>query len=413
MRSEVIAVLAAAALLLGGCPAEDEPEAPETPTPEETAEEPDETPDEPEEEPDDPQLTEPPPLDVEEVVSGLDEPTDLTAPEGEDRLYISERHGTVRVVVDGDIPGEPFLDVSDRITSQGQEQGLLSLAFHPEDPVRVFVHYTGTGGETVLAEFAVEDPDRADPDSEQVLFTTDQPAGNHNGGKVVFDPDGNVLLAIGDGGGANDQFEQGQDPTTPLGAIIRLDVTESGEATIPDDNPFADGEDGAEEVWAYGLRNPYRIAVDPDPGLLYIADVGQSDWQSVNVVPVDEGGLNHGWPIVEGSHCFDPPDDCPTDGLVLPAYEYPHAGTPSAIIGGFVYRGDEIPDLQGTYLYSDYGHGFLRSFTYDPETEEVIHQDEHLPPNTLGQVYAFGRDGHGELYVLTADGTVYRVVAAG
>ncbi len=402
------AILVALVLVLAGCPAGDDADTPPpTPAPGEpdAADTPDPTPGD--------ELAAPPPLDVELVVDGLDEPTDLVAPQGDDRLFVVERHGTVRVVENGQVADEPFLELGDRLTSDGLEQGLLSIAFHPDDPGRVFAHYTGQDGRTVLAEYEVADGrSRADPDSEQVLLTVEQPAANHNGGKIDFDPDGNLLLAIGDGGGANDQFGQGQDPTTLLGAIVRLDVSNPGEATVPDDNPFADGGDGAPELWAYGLRNPYRISVDPPTGLLYIADVGQNSWQSVNVVRADEGGLNHGWPIVEGSHCFQPPEGCPTDGLVLPTHEYPHPGSPSAIIGGFVYRGDAIPQLRGTYVYSDYGHGWLRSFTYDPEAGEVISTDEHLPPSSLSQVYAFGRDGHGELYVLTGGGEVYRIVEA-
>jgi glucose/arabinose dehydrogenase len=330
---------------------------------------------------------------------------------------VVERHGTVRIVDgDGEVAAEPFVDLSANLTSSGLEQGLLGLAFHPDypDDDRFFVHYTGAaGGETTVSELRVsDDPDRADPDSEEVLLSVGQPASNHNGGMIAFGPDGMLYVAIGDGGGAGDAFGQGQDPSTLLGTILRLDVGTPGGYEVPDDNPWADGGEGAAEVWAYGLRNPWKIAFDHAAELLYIADVGQNDWQSVNIVPAGEGGLNHGWPILEGSHCFEPPSDCPTEGLVLPAYEYPHAGSPSAIIGGFVYVGEAIPELQGTFLYSDYGHGWLNSFTYDPAAGEVIHEDEHLGPQSLGQVYGFGEDGAGEVYVLSADGTVHRVVTA-
>lgn len=407
-----LSLLAATILLLTGCPDDD-------PAPEETPEAPEAspTPEEPEDAPDDPpppsddELTAPPALDVEIVVDGLSELTDLTAPAGDDRLFVAERHGTVRIVDDGEIVGEPFLDLADRVTTQGQEQGLLGIAFHPDDPDRVFAHYSGQGGRTVLAEYALSGDERVDLDSEQILLTVDQPARNHNGGRIDLGPDGMLYLALGDGGGGSDQFGHGQDPTTLLGTIVRLDVSTPGEARVPEDNPFADGQGGAPEVWAYGLRNPFRFAFDED--LMYIADVGQNAWEWVNIVPADEAGSNHGWSITEGSNCFDPPTDCPTDGLVEPALEYPNEGSDCAIIGGFVYRGDAIEGLQGHYLYADLCGGWLRSFAFDPETSVVDFETEHIDAGGLGSVYSFGEDGHGEVYVLTGAGEVHRIVGAG
>lgn len=417
MRCEVAATLAAAALLLVACPAEEEPEAPETPALEETPESPeptpDEDPDDAEDEPDVPELSEPPALDVDEVVSGLAEPTDLISMPDDGRLLVTERAGTARIVDGSEVVEGPFLDIQGRVISDGLEQGLLSIAFHPDDPRRLFAHYSGEDGQTVLAEYEVADGERADPDSEQVLLTAGQPARNHNGGRIAFGPDGMLYLALGDGGGSGDQFGHGQDPTTRLGAMVRLDVSEPGQVRAPRDNPgVAGGGEMAPEVWAYGLRNPYRFAFDHNEDLLYIADVGQNEWEWVNVVPADEGGLNHGWPITEGSNCFDPPSDCPDDDLVQPALEYPSEGADCAIIGGFVYRGEAVDGLAGHYLYSDYCGGWLRSFAYEPDSGEVTFETDHIETGRLGQVYSIGEDTEGEVYVLAGDGTIYRVVAA-
>jgi glucose/arabinose dehydrogenase len=380
------------------------------PTP---AESPEETPDPtPDPEPDEPEPDEidPETIGFELIVSGLDQLTDATAPAGDDRLFVVERRGVIRIVENGDVHDEPFLDISDLVSTHGLEQGLLGLAFHPEyaGNGRFFVHYSAAAdGRTVLAEYRVsDDPDRADPESQRVVFTADQPAGNHNGGMILFGPDGYLWMALGDGGGGGDRFGHGQNTDSLLGTLLRIDADQAdGDRgyAIPEDNPFADGQGGEPEIWAYGLRNPWRFDIDEQAGLLYIADVGQNAWEWVNVVPVDEPGLNHGWPITEGSHCFDPPQDCPTDGLVMPALEYENTGADCAIIGGFVSA--------GRYFYSDYCGGWVRSFLYDGETGQATDVVEHAERGELGQVFAFGRDCHGRLYVLNGDGEIYRVVA--
>lgn len=410
--ARTLTAIGAAALLMTACPADEPDPGPETtPAPtEEAASEPDPeaptVPEGPERE-----AVEAPPLDVELVVDGLPSLADATAPPGEDRLFVVTLSGTIEIVTDAGVADAPFLDIRDRV-QVGGEQGMLGLAFPPDHPDddRVFVHYTGSGGQTVLSEFRLsDDPDRADPGSEEVLLTVSQPAANHNGGMVAFGPDGMLYLALGDGGGADDQFGNGQDPSTLLGTILRLDVSTPGGYEIPDDNPWAGGGEGAPEVWAYGLRNPWKFAFDDD--LLYIADVGQSDWEWVNVVPADESGLNHGWSITEGSRCFRAAD-CPTDGLVSPVFEYENTGTDCAIVGGFVYRGEAIEGLAGTYLYADYCSGFVRSFRYDAATGAVADHEEHVERGAIGRVQGFGRDAAGELYVLTEDGGVWRIVAA-
>jgi glucose/arabinose dehydrogenase len=408
-------LLTAIVVLLVACPDPAEtPEDPGTPV----------APDEPEAAEEGP-ADEPAQLDVEVVTEGLESPTYAIAVPGDARILVLEQAGTVRVVTDGSVADEPFLDLTDRVESSGLEQGLLGLAFHPDAPDddRFYIHYSGPGGQTVIEEYRIHG-DIGDPDSARTVIEVDQPAANHNGGMIAFGPDGMLHVALGDGGGAGDRFGHGQDPETLLGTILRLDVEDEGEGErgygIPRDNPFVDGG-GAPEVWAHGLRNPFRFAFDPpagaddvdeppDPPLLYVADVGQDDWEWVNVVPADEGGLNHGWPITEGSHCFDPPEDCPREGLVEPVLEYENVGDACAIIGGFVYRGTAIDGLDGTYFYSDWCAGWVRSFRY--EDGEVTDERDHSDAfGSLGRIQSFGLDGDGEILVMNREGTLFRIVA--
>ncbi|MDX1621222.1 MAG: PQQ-dependent sugar dehydrogenase [Nitriliruptorales bacterium] len=350
-------------------------------------------------------------LAAEEVVSGLASPLLVTAPPGGGGIWVLEQPGIIRVI-DGD-QVRTFLDIRSRVTSGG-ERGLLGLAFHPDyaDNGRVFVHYSGDAGRTVLSEFATSgDPSAADPGSEQVLLTVRQPASNHNGGSVVFGPDGLLYLALGDGGGGGDQFGNGQDPSTLLGALLRIDVTDEGEYAIPDDNPFVDGG-GAPEVYSYGLRNPYRIAFGAD-GLLYIADVGQNAVEEVNALDHRAAnGANFGWPILEGTRCFREAD-CNRSGTVLPVIDYTHAETGGcSVIGGEEYTGEAIPGLAGHYFYSDLCAGFLRSIAV--EDGEVIDQRDWTEQlGQLGRVLSIGKDARGELYVTEAEGRVLRLVPAG
>lgn len=281
----------------------------------------------------------------------------------------------------------PILDISDQVTDRG-EQGMLSLAVHPADSDRVFTHYSGGGGATVVSEWAWDNEALVD---ERVLLTLDQPARNHNGGMLQFGPDGFLYLGLGDGGGANDTFGNGQDTDTLLGGLVRIDV---------------DGEPEP-RLWQYGLRNPWRFWIDE--GLIYVADVGQNDFEEVNVAGLDEG-VNYGWPVTEGLHCFQPSSGCDTTGLTLPVVEVAHgdAGTCS-ITGGLVYRGEAIPEIEGHYFYSDYCGGYLRSFVHEGggAVEETDWTDQVGVP---GQVVSFGVDGDGEMYVLTTE-RLLKVVA--
>lgn len=348
---------------------------------------------------------------LEPVVEGLRAPVVVTAPPGDDRLFIAEQPGVVRVVTDQGLT--TFLDVTDRVTVGG-EQGLLGLAFHPSyaSNGRFFVHYSGADGRTVLSEFRVsDDPAAADRGSERVLLTVPQPAPNHNGGTVTFGPDGHLYLGLGDGGGSGDPYGNGQDPSTLLGTILRLDVGTPGEYAIPDDNPFAGSDAGADEVWVYGLRNPWRFDLSDD--LVYIADVGQNVVEEIDAITFERAaGANLGWPIVEGSRCFRA-DDCDRTGTVLPVLEYLHSETKGcAVIGGQIYRGSALPRLDGHYFYGDLCAGFIRSLRVDDQAR-LVEQHDWTPQ--LGRVeglLSFGQDAAGELYVTSQDGTVSRIVPA-
>ncbi len=279
------------------------------------------------------------------------------AGDGSGRLFLVEQPGRVRVLVDGAEADLPFLDITARVRSGG-ERGLLSLAFAPDyaESGLFYTWYTNRDSDTVLSRFSVsDDPDRADPDSEQILLTVPQPQTNHNGGQLQFGPDGYLYLGIGDGGGAGDPLDQGQDPGTLLGSLIRIDVDPAhGGYAIPEGNPLV-GQSGRDETWAWGLRNPWRIAFDTLTGDLYIADVGQGSFEEINVQgALDGGGQNYGWNRMEGSNCYQ--DDCDPTGLVLPVGGYSHAHGCS-VTGGVVYRGQAYPDLHGTYLFGDYCSG--------------------------------------------------------
>ncbi len=371
----------------------------------------------------DPASAEPPPLALEPVSDDLDFPLFLTSPPGDERLFIVERAGLIRILSAGSLLPQPFLDISDLTRTDG-ERGLLGLAFHPDygRNGRFFVHYSGAeDGDTRLAEYHVSArPNQADPSSGRLLLTVEQPASNQNGGMVTFGPDGYLYLALGDGGASGDRFNNGQNPATLLGSLLRLDVdgpSDGGRAYgIPPDNPFADGRTqrgvrGAPEVWAYGLRNPWRFAFDLEAGLIYLADVGQNAREEINVAPTTAAGLNYGWPILEGSRCFRPRQDCSQEGLVLPVLEYEAGEGNCGVIGGYVYRGTRIPGLPGTYFYGDLCGGWVRSFRFDLGRGLSDTRDYSDRFSDLGQIVSFGQDAVGELYVLSADGDVHRVTA--
>ena len=332
--------------------------------------------------------------------------TDLQAPAGDDRLFLVTKDGLIRIISDGAFVPEPFLDLRDSVRDEGAEEGLLGLAFHPGFYVnrKFYVFYTdadGPDGHSRVFEYRADasDPDRADLSTARHIITFEQrpTSDTHKGGQLQFGADGYLYIAVGDGGGLLDPFEHGENPGTELGTIIRIDVDRAGADPyrIPPDNPFPDGQDGLPEVWAYGLRNPWRFSFDGPH--IYIADVGRRTFEEVNIAPASEGGINYGWDHMEGTACYEPPTGCDRSGLFIPQIVYPRdAGV--AVIGGYVYRGSAIPEMVGRYFYADFVGGWIRTFVYDGRVTE--HYDWSRSVELTRFVWSFGVDGHGELYVL-------------
>ena len=335
----------------------------------------------------------------ETVVSGLERPVDLKYPDDDSgRLFIIEKVGRIRILQAGNLVGSPFLDISDRVGSGRSEQGLLGLAFHPHyaDNGLFFVNYTDKNGNTVIARYqATADPNVADPNSEVVLLNVDQPFQNHNGGALAFGPDGYLYAGLGDGGSGGDPFGNAQNLDTLLGKILRLDVDSADPYAIPPDNPFGD------EIWAYGLRNPWRFSFDRLTGDLYIGDVGQNSWEEIDFVPKGTpGGMNFGWNILEGTH---PYNGGPQDGLVPPVAEYGHGQGRCSVTGGYVYRG-AMPEWNGVYFYGDYCAGTVWG---------LIHSDGGWPNQLLYEtgtsISSFGQDPAGEVYLIDYSGQILRL----
>jgi hypothetical protein len=353
----------------------------------------------------------PVPVALVTVASGLEFPLSLTAPAGDPRLFIVEKGGTIRIVQDGALRPIPFLDLSGKV-STGGEQGLLGLAFDPQygSNGRFVVHYTDVAGDTQVSWFQVsQDPNVADGASERSILSADQPFANHNGGQVLFGPDGYLYVMLGDGGSAGDPDNRAQSLTDLLGSILRIQPLEAGGYVVPADNPFTDMQGARPEIWSYGLRNPWRVDFDPGTGDLYIADVGQGSWEEVDVSPAAAGsgrGLNFGWRIMEGPDCFRA-SSCDQAGLELPVVSYGH-DRGCSITGGFVYRGSAIPALRGHYFYADYCTGFVRSFRMENGAAVDQYSWPGLEPGV--GIPGFGRDAAGELYILGTDGAVYRIV---
>ncbi|HWQ95685.1 MAG TPA: PQQ-dependent sugar dehydrogenase [Gammaproteobacteria bacterium] len=349
-------------------------------------------------------------LRLSEVANGLKNPLYLTSPAGDPRLFIVEQAGRIRIIANGKLLSTPFLDIEGKIKSGG-EQGLLSVAFHPDYAKNgfLYVNYTDKSGDTRIERYHVaSDPNRADPDSAKLLLKIEQPYANHNGGLNLFGHDGMLYIGMGDGGAAGDPHGNGQNLKTLLGKMLRIDVNKGDPYSIPSDNPYVGRKDARGEIWAYGLRNPWRYAFDLKDNLLYIADVGQNKIEEINVVPASQKGLNYGWNILEGSSCFSLlfSPSCNKSGLVLPVLEYDH-DQGCSVIGGFVYRGRAIPELDGHYLYSDYCTGFLKSFKYAGGKTTEQHT---WNVGEIGSVLSFGEDAGGELYIMSDKGSVYRLV---
>ena len=350
-------------------------------------------------------------LKLQTVTKNLSAPILLTAPPGDaGRLFVVEQGGTIKILerTSGTELGT-FLTITG-ITSGG-ERGLLGLAFDPQydSNGRFYVHYTDTTGTIIIARFlaSATNPNVADPASQAILVSIPHPTfANHNGGMVAFGPDGCLYAGIGDGGSAGDPSNNAQHLTNRLGKLLRIDPATGTACTNGTLNPFVLGS-GHPLVWGYGLRNPWRFSFDGDD--LYIGDVGQGAREEINVStgPHAGRGLNYGWRLMEGSACFNPATNCNTDGLTLPVLEYTHDKGACSVIGGYVYRGQVVPAIQGTYFYADFCAGFVRSFRLN--NGSVIEKAE-WPLLAAPSISSFGQDGLGELYLTTLSGTVFRIV---
>ena len=351
-----------------------------------------------------------PTLRVRLVASGFSLPLDLQSVAGDvERLYVVEQGGRIRIIRNGQIQAAPFIDISGRL-STGGERGLLGLAFHPgfTSNGRFYVNYTNPSGDTHIAEFTADSADAANPASERVLLVVPQPFSNHNGGGVAFGNDGHLYIALGDGGSGGDPLGNGQALDTLLGKILRIDVDRGAPYAIPPDNPFLSTPGVQPEIWAHGLRNPYRIAFDPGTGHLYIGDVGQRRREEIDVGLASEGGgENYGWNVMEGVDCFSPSSGCDRTGLRLPVLDYGH-GEGCSVTGGVVYSGCRMPDLVGTYFYGDFCTAFVRSFRLaGGGATEARDWSESI--DGVDQISSFGSDAQGETYVVDYDGEIYRI----
>ena len=333
------------------------------------------------------------PLDI----SSLQRPVDLQV-DGSGRLFVIEKAGRIRIIENDQLVETPFLDITDRVGSNGNEQGLLGLAFHPQyqETGRFFVNYTDTRGDTVIARFQVSsDPNVADANSEVQLFGYDQPFPNHNGGAMTFGPDGYLYIGSGDGGAAGDPMGNAQNTSNLLGKILRVDVDSAEPYAVPADNPFEN------EIWAYGLRNPWRMSFDRSTGDLYIGDVGQGEWEEIDYLPAgSSGGINFGWDHREGAHDYEGGGP---DGMLDPVTEYSHAEGGCSVTGGYVYRGS-MPEWNGIYLYGDYCTGFIWGLLQTDggwQTQRLFDVDVTIT--------SFGQDDAGEIYLISDNGGIFRL----
>lgn len=348
-------------------------------------------------------------------VASVENAVFAAAPEGDARLFIVDRNGRIRIMRDGRMLTLPFLDISGRINMQG-EGGLLSMAFHPQYGTNghFFVYYTDFDRNIIVERFTVSlNADIANATSGlQIISIPHQAFTNHYGGLAAFGPDGFLYLGTGDGGGAGDPLGNGQNPTSLLGKMLRLDVnnaTATNRYDIPPSNPYVGMSSRRNEIWATGLRNPWRFAFDSSG--LYIADAGQDRREEINIATLAQAGLNYGWNIMEGTLCFGTAT-CNQAALTLPAFEYDH-GTNDingcSIIGGYVYRGKAMPELAGRYFYSDFCGGYLKSLQAGGAGNGVReHVDWNIPD--IGNVVSFGRDGDGELYIVASDGRIHKII---
>lgn len=351
-------------------------------------------------------------LSLQLVAQGLSNPVYVTAPPADStRVFVVEQTGRVRIVRNDTLLARAFLDLQTQV-SNGAEQGLFSIAFHPDYAQNgyVFVSYTNTAGDTRIVRYSVSpDPDSLDAASGDTILQVDQPFDNHNGGLVAFGPDDYLYIGLGDGGGAGDTQGNAQSLGTLLGKLLRVDVDAAQPYGIPPGNPFVGQAGVRQEIWSYGLRNPWRFSFDRAQGDLYIGDVGQNAREEVSYQPATSaGGENYGWSVMEGLQCFGG-GACDRTGLILPLLDYPNPQDGCSVTGGYVYRGPAIPEQHGTYFYADYCRGWIRSFRL-VGGQVTTHLDWSTRLAAGGPISSFGEDAAGELYVAVRSGRVYRVV---
>jgi glucose/arabinose dehydrogenase len=358
------------------------------------------------------------PLVLEPLPVRVNRPVHIAnAGDGSGRLFVVEKRGRILILRDGAILPTPFLDISEQVNSKGSEQGLLSVAFHPKyaENGRFFVNRTALDSSSVSEEYRVSaDPNVAERTPVRTLLRLEDPAPNHNGGLLLFGPDGYMWIGTGDGGGAGDRYGNGQNRQALWGKMLRIDVDSGDPYGIPSDNPFLNDPGTRPEIWAIGLRNPWRYSFDRATGDLYIGDVGQGAYEEVDVVraggkPVPIGGLNFGWPVTEGQHCFPADARCDQSPFVIPVAEYPRSAGFS-VTGGHVYRGSRYPQLVGRYLFGDFGSG--RIWALDQPQPGQWRMVELMRSRL--QISSFGEDEAGELYVADYDDNrLYRITVAG
>ena len=359
-----------------------------------------------------PALPAPPQLALASFVTGVTNPLGMEQPDdASGRLFVVEQQGVIRIIQNGSLLATPFLDITSKVYFSG-ESGLVGVTFHPgyAQSGLFYVNYVrmvNSQRQSIIAEYKVSstDPNQADPASERILLTVDQPPfDNHKAGQLAFGPDGFLYFGLGDGGGGGDPFGNGQNTQVLLGKLMRIDVNSTSGSlpyAIPADNPFVAGG-GRPEIWAYGLRNPWRFSFDGPSGRLFLADVGQDAWEEVDLI---QKGGNYGWNTMEASHCFNPPSGCNTAGLILPITEYSHSEG-NAVIGGFVYHSSGIPALHGVYVFGDFGTGKIWGLQETSGT-----WTRTLLASTGKNISAFGRDQNGELYAVDYAGAVWKIIA--
>lgn len=333
----------------------------------------------------------------------LEQPLAMAVRPGDPGLYVAQKTGKVMAVRNGRVDPIPVLDLTEQV-SLGSEQGLLGLAFSPSGQ-RLYVNYTDTNGDTRVAGYAMRERRAAVATRRDVLFV-EQPYSNHNGGNLVFGPDGYLYIGLGDGGSGGDPHGNGQSMTTLLGKMLRVDPEPSGERpyAIPPDNPFVERPGARPEIWTFGLRNPWRYSFDRETGDLWIGDVGQSAWEEVDLQPSgSSGGENYGWNLMEGDHPYgggEPPAEA-----VRPVFEYSHDDGGCTVTGGYVYRGESIPDLYGAYVFGDFCLGELEALRL--RDGRVI--DHRVLGPVVPNLSSFGEDARGELYAMSLGGVLYRL----